>query len=663
MSLTLADQKVLTLPNSISKTTEFVFESCCPRKLKLVFQKPSRMSYSTLVMPHSSAEEHDESRHSRDLAPKYQVPAVDLVAVEHPFLVKNLDKAILTLGGNASVARLVDSRDQDEPARLSLRPADRMARTIGAGVVPGNNLLLKIDVPKRTGRKRKRGSRDPFRTDQELAELDQSHKPSQTDRLVGAIQDNPDKLEFRVVGPIVRTHRFRDPPDFVWSKKPQGFAAKFKNELLEGTLDQIRNFRLDPDVQEAEFLPPPTITPSIIPWNYSYRQNVAVKSIEVDGRTVVFNSSVQHNLKIISVRANAATEAPNPSQSFLRESWNKLSSHDKRLVNMVKELFAQRPCWTRRTVRSMLKLKGVHLVQIDHHIFAHVAYSFISGPWRDTLVRYGIDPRKDRAMRIYQTIAFRTDDLGKMGKKTRTGPREYGGVRGDRLETFLESIRPPHERSHIFDGKQIDTRGKLWQLCDITDALIQEVLTTEDLRSTCSVDEGGWYHNGTWGKVRAITKAKIRHLVETGEPMGDDRPNVQLLLRVPDHITQSSYKKLTASRAGITLVEKRNLDTLKAAMKVMIKDRKIVELSPGPVDPEDTQSEPQNNEKEAEADLIGLDDHDEDARELIDDLEDDEEGGGDDDEDDNEDNEDDEDDENGNGENEDEQPLNSGARR
>lgn len=581
-------------------------------------------------MPPPTAEEQEQSRNAQDTAPKYDVPGVKLIAVEHPFLVKNVHKAIQTLGGDTGVAKLVDDDEQDEPARLAIHPADRMARTIGAAVVPGNNLLIKVDVPKCTGRKRKRGSKDPFRTDAELAQINPDHKPSQTDSNVRSIQDNAEKLKFSVIGPIIGTHRFRDPPDFVWRKNPEGFTTKLKDELLEGTLDQIRAFRLDPHAKKVEFLPPPTIAPSIVHWNYSYRQNVAVKSVEINGRTVVFNSSVQHNLKIISVRGDDSKDAPNPSEEFLRESWIRLSNHDKRLVNMVKKLFAKRPCWTRRTVRSMLKAEGVHLVQIDHHIFAHVAYSFISGPWRDTLVRYGVDPRKDPEMRIYQTIAFRTDDLGKMGKKSRGGPREYGGVRANTLETFLESIRPDPDSSHIFDGKKIDTRGKLWQLCDITDPLVQEILATKDLRPECNVEEGGWLQNGTWGKVRAITKAKIRHLVETGKPMEDDKANIRLLLRIPDHITQTSYNKLTVSRPGMTPGERRNLDTLKAAMKAMIKERKIIDLSPGPEDPDGAHAEIAKDDTAADPDMMGDEDHDDEARELIDDLEDDDDGGGDD---------------------------------
>jgi general transcription factor 3C polypeptide 5 (transcription factor C subunit 1) len=84
-------------------------------------------------------------------------------------------------------------------------------------ICPTTNVLLKITVPKRTGRKRKRGSQDPYLGDinappssAPMAGNLRSH--SRLDRpvdVVRALKDNVGKYEIEAVAEIERTHRFR----------------------------------------------------------------------------------------------------------------------------------------------------------------------------------------------------------------------------------------------------------------------------------------------------------------------------------------------------------------------------------------------------------------------------------------------------------------------
>lgn len=42
-----------------------------------------------------------------------------------------------------------------------------------------------------------------------------------------------------------------------------------------------------------------------------------------------------------------------------------------------------------------------------------VAFYFLTGPWRVMWIRFGYDPRKDTASRIYQTLDYRLRRKGK----------------------------------------------------------------------------------------------------------------------------------------------------------------------------------------------------------------------------------------------------------
>ena len=102
-------------------------------------------------------------------------------------------------------------------ASLFLHPGDRMSKSMPSGNVRTNNILLEITVARRTGRKRKRGSTDPYILEEDQSAITSSQKrqlgsllqPHNTRRVLRSLQDNAGKYEIRPVGTIEQTHRFR----------------------------------------------------------------------------------------------------------------------------------------------------------------------------------------------------------------------------------------------------------------------------------------------------------------------------------------------------------------------------------------------------------------------------------------------------------------------
>lgn len=102
---------------------------------------------------------------------------------------------------------------------LYLRHQDPMSTPILSHNSSTNNILLKFTVPKRTGRKRKRGSQDPYSGDPvpSIAEEHggppsnlRSHSRLDNPReLQRTLQDNPDNYKVEAIAEIDRTHRFR----------------------------------------------------------------------------------------------------------------------------------------------------------------------------------------------------------------------------------------------------------------------------------------------------------------------------------------------------------------------------------------------------------------------------------------------------------------------
>lgn len=150
----------------------------------------------------------------------------------------------------------------------------------------------------------------------------------------------------------------------------------------------------------------------------------------------------------------------------------------RRLIESARLLFDERPIWTRRALHNRVSAEDLSVVGSNSakYMYQYVGYLFDSGPWRDAIVKFGVDPRKDPSLRKYQTMMFMLDkeDIDKKKNTTRKPPR-FG----------LSKLGP--RDTHIFDGKTVSIDGKVWQVCDITDPLLSSILTTTDIREDCHV--------------------------------------------------------------------------------------------------------------------------------------------------------------------------------
>ena len=145
------------------------------------------------------------------------VPLEPLIVVEHPCIVKNAGKAIKSLGGRLLLDELLNEPSLDKFIEASLRPDDPFAKTVPAGPVSTGNVLLKITVPKMTGRKRKRGSDEQFQFHSSHYAKDPSSnnegsalvREKRHERLLRALLDNPTTYTVTPIGSIKETYRFR----------------------------------------------------------------------------------------------------------------------------------------------------------------------------------------------------------------------------------------------------------------------------------------------------------------------------------------------------------------------------------------------------------------------------------------------------------------------
>lgn len=134
--------------------------------------------------------------------------------------------------------------DSAEPSSVPLwfRPENPTSKPIVSHHATTNNILLKITVPKRTGRKRKRGSNEPFTGDVDFT--DGTSSISGTERIssqgrqdlpksiLRKMQDNPEDYQVEAVGNIHATHRYRGLADFQFANTNPSFLTNIAEHML-----------------------------------------------------------------------------------------------------------------------------------------------------------------------------------------------------------------------------------------------------------------------------------------------------------------------------------------------------------------------------------------------------------------------------------------------
>ncbi|PKY03793.1 RNA polymerase III transcription factor IIIC subunit [Aspergillus campestris IBT 28561] len=550
-------------------------------------------------------------------APFYHIPQRPIVSIEHPAIVQNIDKAIDTLQGNGGIRRVLRSSDTNTAAYLRLRPEDAMCRPLRSTNTVSNNVVLKVTVPKRTGRKRKRGSDEPFTHD--VSEPQQRRTAQQ---LLRSLQDNAGRYEVEPVGMVNRTHVFRGMPDFVYSTAGSSFSNRFREEILSFDVEKMKYFDLDMSKgagRNADLIPPPSFSHGDIQFPYIYRQNPTVRqTMDTSGNITTINT--QRAAKVLT-HLVAYDIDPVPSQP--RDScppMEKLDSTMRETITIIADLFAQRPAWTRRGLRNALpKVEQRYALR---HAIPYVGYVFRSGPWRDAIVRFGHDPRTDPEYRKYQTLMFRIlprepdvarDGGGSAAHSTPTptpsaaatttaaaATTTTGLTGGGRRHALTRMNEAAHDNqsgnevlptdTHIFRSKPpLPRDGRMWMFCDIEDPLLRRILFPEEqqpshqirpgfLREKCEILSDGWYGNGTLAKAKMVMRAKILALL--GEREADDAEFAQLLT-LPDHAATpealaegfSLDARVASARDLMLATEVRSTIKSSAAWRAMVRGR------------------------------------------------------------------------------------------
>ncbi|GAA5883740.1 hypothetical protein JCM1840_002242 [Sporobolomyces johnsonii] len=318
-------------------------------------------------------------------APLYPLPKQvkhrQFASIEYPAPVHSLDAALATLGGLPSVAAALASTPT-KPVELNLAPDNPFFHPPPAHVANTNNLVFKL-----TKRRRK------------IPALDQQGN---------IVEEGIFSLE--PVGVEKNTVRFRSMADFQFTPKvTQGDPTlKLVDAIRNMDIAGIRSFTMPPpseDFTEASFIPPPVFTRHGLPQNFDMRPaGGTVRVTTESGATRLVNSTrykTRTMQSIMFVQERVPTE---PEATFLKEVGR---TEPNEVEARMLELLEERPVWTRLALNNQLTPEELKYVNNNKSVWPMIGYTFSDGPFRDLVVRFGYDPRKDREARFYQHIVLR----------------------------------------------------------------------------------------------------------------------------------------------------------------------------------------------------------------------------------------------------------------
>lgn len=354
------------------------------------------------------------------------------------------------------------------------------------------------------------------------------------------------------------------------------------------TVPKLRQFKLEEGVRTnlgLEIIPPPHFTDKVIGFNYNYEQNPGIidQGLDEEGETRLINRQGRNKFSYGHFIHHDAFPAPDRPTRMDGEAQKIPES----LMQQLRDAMEKRPVWTRRAIVN--QVRGNYTESVLKVALQLMGYQFRGGPFRDAIVKYGVDPRHDPEYRQYQTLSFK---LAKNLVGSTKVP--WQTIRRGQVKSYTKNDDPT---SHIWDGESYSTDGKLWQICDITDPFMMDIITNAPVRSECDLSESGWFQRGTWQKIKAAMKAKM--IAITKDRLGsesDDPPKkgyiynsfiANRLALYPDE----SDKPFTVSLEGL-LRPLQDLESCRKHRRPAPKDRTPITITPeGSVGPEGGQGD------------------------------------------------------------------------
>ncbi|KAJ3741357.1 RNA polymerase III transcription factor IIIC subunit-domain-containing protein [Lentinula detonsa] len=526
---------------------------------------------------------------TNDQAQSYPLPQAHFYSVEYPGYVRlaSVPQAIRNLGGPSSLESAFKrgASKSETLVELKFRIDDSFVHPIPGEVVANNSVILKV-----TRKKRKKTVGLEWNESRQYEHIGD--------------------FKAEAVGVLHKTVRFRSMVDFQYQPDPDDPISRLRSAMHDMDAQAITSYRIPPEKEEYRIMvqplssntesalaapiamnldpqlmnqgvnpvnsavssanrgfrsnlrlfPPPIFSRQSIAQSYNFKGNPAsIVSTVVNEETGEEKKRLINRMRwkgygpaTIAFSDANAPDKPPANVEAVRDQV------DQKILKKLDELFAQRPIWTRASLFNQVSATTAKEIHNSKVILPLVCFVFHDGPWRDTLVRLGYDPRKGPEGRLYQRLYFRNANhpINRPSVATR---RQERATAAAAVNLSTDPDKEEVKTSHVFDGVNLTKETAAFQLCDITDPMLKEMIEDpDDVREACD-ERDGWYSTHALERIKAVLRLKFFSLLD-GRPATEEECQAVL-----EQAESESSKTVASSRNAKLRLGKHNM--AKGAMR------------------------------------------------------------------------------------------------
>lgn len=405
------------------------------------------------------------------------------VAVDYPGPVKDVRRALETLGGEEEVLTAAREALEDERNRASTsgrtlelrlnKDADRALLT--GRIARSNGMVLKVDWKE--------------------------------NRVVQGAE---------LVARLENTYVFDGMADFQYqlpsnSRKTAEYVMNGNDVTIESMIGETGN-------EELQLLPP-FFAKVDQPLEYNFKEYYAPEHARVYPKEAgkVFKSTVQ----TVDYRVNEVPAALE-ERSFPKDL-------PEELVEIIKNMFQERPVWSIGNITERLKDFPAGSLR---KALAYHCYRFANGPWGKLWVRNGYDPRLDQRAGLYQALYYR---LPLKWYRNESKELQQGSIPGP-ADAQEGAVGPSLADVCSFKALPL-RRGIFVQLNDLIDGEIQEILEGHLRREDLHCEESnGWFDRETMDRIRSVMYRRfceLKGIAVAPSPVAEGSPRPLPMESVP----------------------------------------------------------------------------------------------------------------------------------
>ncbi|CAG61090.1 uncharacterized protein GVI51_J09713 [Nakaseomyces glabratus] len=285
--------------------------------------------------------------------------------------------------------------------------------------------------------------------------------------------------------------------------------------------DNINNIILDRSVKspncDFQLPPPPRFSMVGYPLQYKYKGNpFAVKKENGDHEV---KGSYLKNYQLFVHDMSPELKVPVEPQDKLLEIYNQAKQSGvypgtkkeskffealEECLAILRSLFEKRPIWVKRHLDGLIPKNVYHTLKIA---LALLSYRFTMGPWRNTYIKFGVDPRSSSEYAKYQTEYF------KIERKLLESATVRKNIPKPPPLVFESDTKDGIDSRFRFDGTRIP-----WYLMLQIDLLLDEPNIAEVYEKVEYLDKPnevtGWFTALDLAKIRRIVKYELGCMVQ-----------------------------------------------------------------------------------------------------------------------------------------------------